>query len=93
MAAPKLRLVETMDLPSRVPGPGDENPHLSALSAALKTKLGLFDLKECPPTMSPAVELLTRDVRSCEGIRSSPMNTCSGPFHLHVSTVPGLHCR
>ena len=69
-------------------GPGDENSDLSALSAALKTMLGLSDLKECPPTMSPGLELLTRDVKSCGGIRSSPMDTCSRPFHPHVSTVP-----
>ena len=43
MADPKLGLDETMELLSRVLGAGDEDPHLSALSAALKTKLGLSD--------------------------------------------------
>ena len=62
MAAPSLGLDETIELLSRFLGAGDEDPHLSALSAALKTKLGLFDLKKPPPTMSPGVELLTRDV-------------------------------
>ena len=38
-AAPKLGLDETMELPSRVLGAGDEDSDLSALSAALKTKL------------------------------------------------------
>ena len=88
MAAPKLGLDETMELLSRILRAGDEDPDLSALSAALKTKLGLSDLKKPPPTMSPGVELLTRDVKSCRGIRSSPMDTCPSPFHPRVRTVP-----
>ena len=40
MAAPKLGLDETMELLSRVLGAGDEDPDLSALSAALRMKLG-----------------------------------------------------
>ena len=88
MAAPKLGLDETMELLSWVLGAGDEDPDLSALSAALKTKLGLSDLKKPPPTMSPGVELLTLDVKSCGGIRSSPMDTCPSPFHPRVRTVP-----
>ena len=88
MAAPKLGLDETMDLLSRVLGAGDEDLDLSAFSAALKTKLGLSDLKKPPPTMSLGVELLTRDVKSCRGIRSSPTDTCPSPFHPRVRTVP-----
>ena len=38
--------------------------------------------------MSPGVELLTRDVKSCRGIRSSPMDICPSPFHPRVRTVP-----
>ena len=88
MAASKLSLDETMDLLSGVLGASDEDPDLSALSAALKTKSGLSDMKNPPPTMSPGVELLTRDVKSCSGIRSSPMDTCPSPFHPHVITLP-----
>ena len=88
MAAPKLGLHETMDLLSRVLGAGDEDPDLRALSAALMTKLGLSDLKKTPPTMSSGVELLTRLVRSCRGIRSSPLDTCPSPFNPRVMTVP-----
>ena len=88
MAAPKLGLDETMELLSRVVGAGDEDPNLSALSVALKTKFGLSDLKKPPPTMSSGVELLTRDVKSCRGIRSSPMDTCPSPFHPRVRNVP-----
>ena len=88
MAAPKLGLGETMDLLSRVLGAGDEDPNPSALSAALKTKLGLSDLKKPPPTMSPGVELLTRDVKSCRGIGSSPMDPPPSPLHPRVRTVP-----
>ena len=88
MAAPKLGLNETMDLLSRVLGAGDEDLDLSAMSAALKIKLGLSDLKKPPSTMFPGVDLLTRDVKSCKGIRSSPMDTCPSPFHPPVRTVP-----
>ena len=88
MAAPKLRLDETMDLLSRVRGADDDDPDLSALSAALKTKLGLSDLKKPPPTMSPGVELLTRDMKSCRGICSSPVDRRLSPFHPRVRTVP-----
>ena len=88
MAAPKLGLDETMELLSRVLGAGDEDPDLSALSAALKAKLGLPELKKPPSTMSPGVELLTRGVKSCRGIRSTPLDTCPSPFHPLVRTVP-----
>ena len=88
MAAPDLGLDETMELLSRDLGAGDEDPDLSALSPAVKTKLGLSDLKKPPPTTSPGVELLTRDVKSCRGIRSSPMDTYPSPFHPRVRTVP-----
>ena len=88
MAAPEQVLDETMELLSRVLGAGDEDPDLSALSAAFKTKLGLSDLKKPQPTMTPGVELLTRGVKSCRGIRSSPNNTCPTPFHPRLRTVP-----
>ena len=88
MAAPKLGLDETMELLSRVLGAGDEDPDLSALSAALKAKLRLSELKKPPSTMSPGVELLTRGVKTCRGIRSTPLDTCPSPFHPRVRTVP-----
>ena len=88
MAAPKLGLDETMELLSRGLGAGDEDPDLSALSAALKAKPGLSELKKPPSTMSPGVELLTRGVKSCRGIRSTPLDTCPSPFHPRVRTVP-----
>ena len=88
MAAPKLGLDETMELLSRVLGAGDEDPDLSALSAALGTKLGLSDLRKPPPTMSPGVEVLSKDVTSCKGIRSSPMDTYPSPFHPRMRTLP-----
>ena len=88
MAAPKLGVDETLELLSRVLGAGDEDPDLSALSAALKMKLGLSDLRKPPPTMSPGVELLIRDVNSCSGIRSSPMDTSPSLFHPRVRTAP-----
>ena len=66
MSAPNLHRDETMDLLSRVLGAGDEDPDLSALSAALKTKLGLSNLESPPSTISPAAELLTRDVKAAK---------------------------
>ena len=88
MAAPKLGLDETMELLSRVLGAGDEDPDLSALSAALSAKLGLSEMKKPPSTMSPGVELLIRGVKSCRGIRSTPLDTFPSPFHPRVRTVP-----
>ena len=88
VAAPKFGLDETMKLLSRVLGAGDEDPDLSALSAALKTKLGLSDWKKAPPTVSPGVERWTRDVTSCRGIRSSAMDTWPSHFNPRVRTVP-----
>ena len=38
--------------------------------------------------MSPGIELLTRGVKSCRGIRSTPLDTCPTPFHPRVRTVP-----
>ena len=93
MAAPKLGLDETMDLLSRALAAGDEDPDLTALSAALKTKLGLSDLKKPRTTMSPGVELLIRDVKSCRGIRSSPMDTCPSPFPPSCEDSAYLQCR
>ena len=37
--------------------------------------------------MSPGVELLTRDVKNCTGIRSSQLDTYASPFHPRVRTV------
>ena len=84
MAAAKLGLDETMVLLPWVPAAGD----LSALSAALKADLGLSDLKKPLATMSPCVELLTKDVKSCRGIDSSSMDTCPSSVHPGLKTVP-----
>ena len=88
MAAPKLGLNETMELLSQVLGAGEEDPDLSALSAALKCELGRTELEKRPSTMSPGVELITRDLKSCRGIRSTPLDTCPSCFHPRVRTVP-----
>ena len=77
-----------MELLSRVLGAGDEDPHLSALSAALKTILELSDSKKPSATVSSGVELLTRDVKSCRGIRSPPIDTCPSCYHPSVRTLP-----
>ena len=62
--APTLGLDDTPQLLTSVLGAGEEQSDLSTLSAALKTKLRLSNLMKPPPTMSPGVELLTRDVKS-----------------------------
>ena len=54
----------------------------------LKTKHGPSDLNNPPPTMFPGMELLTRGVKSCRGIRSSPTDTCPDPFSPRVRTLP-----
>ena len=83
------RLVMTKVKEWRGKGKGKEMAGtITTLSAALKTKLGLSALKKPPPSMSPGVELLTRDVKSCRGIRGSPMDTCPSPFHPRVRIVP-----
>ena len=87
MAAPKLGPSWPKQL-SRVLGAGEKDPDLSALSAAPKAKLGLSDMKNPPPTMSPGVELLTGDEKSWGRIRSSPTDTCPSPLHPGVRTVP-----
>ena len=58
------------------------------MSAALKTKLGLSDLQRPRSSMSPGVELLSRDLKSCRGISSPPMDMCPSPFHPLISNVP-----
>ena len=88
MAAPKLGLDETMELLCRVLGAGDEDPDLSALSAALKAKLRLSELKNPSSTLPLGVEPLTWGVKSCRGIRSTPLDTYRSPIPPRVRTVP-----
>ena len=38
--------------------------------------------------MTPGVEGLMRDVKSCRGIRSSPMDTCPSHFQPRLKTGP-----
>ena len=88
IAAPKLGLHETVELLTSVFGASKGDPYLSALSAALKTKMGLPDRKRAPSYHVPRLHLLMRDVKSCRGIHSSPRDTCPSPFHSCVRTVP-----
>ena len=86
--APKLALDQNVELLTRVLGGRKEDRDLSALSAALKTKLRPFDLKRRPSAMSSGLELLTRDVKSFRAICSSPRDACPSPFHPRMRTVP-----
>ena len=47
--APKLGFDETVELLTRVMGASEEDPDLSSLSAALKNKLRLPDVRKPPP--------------------------------------------
>ena len=85
---PKLGFDETVELLTRVFGASEEDPELSALCAAFKTNPGLSDLEKPQSTMAPRVKLLTKDMKSSRGIRSSPMDTCPSPLNLCVRTVP-----
>ena len=83
---PKFGLDETVEPLTKLLRGNEEDPDLSALSAALKGKLGLADWKH-PPTMSPGVEALTRNVESCQGICTSRMDICPRYFHPPERTV------
>ena len=84
----KLRPGETMELLTEGLRATEEDLNLCAVSAALKTKLGLADLKKPPPTVLPGVQFLTRDVKRFLGICSSPGNSCPSLVHHPVRTVP-----
>ena len=84
----KLGLDEAVELLARVLGANKEDPDLSALSAALKTKLGVFHLKKLPPTVSPGAELLAKDVKGYQGICGPAMYTRPSPFGPRVRTMP-----
>ena len=66
MAGPKLGLDETMELLSQVMAASEEDPDLSALSAALKAKLGLSE--------APAYHVLWCGTvnQGCEELRRHP---------------------
>ena len=79
---------ETVQILTRVLGASEQDPDLSALSAALKIELRLADLRRHPCTMLPGVELLTRNLKSWQRIRRPPMATCPRHFDPRVRTVP-----
>ena len=69
---PKRGLNDTVELLTNPLRASEEDPDLSAVSAALKTKLGLADLKKLRPTLSLGMQLVTWDIKCCQDIRSSP---------------------
>ena len=84
----KSVLDETMELLNLVFGASEKDSDLSAFSAALKTKPWLTVLKKPRSNISLRLKPLTRDVKSCRGICSSPMDPFCSPFHPLVTTVP-----
>ena len=84
----KCDLVATFELLTKVFWASDEKIDLTALCAALKTKLGLADSKKLPASMSCCVQLLTTNGKSCRGIHSIPTHSCPSGFHPLRRTVP-----
>ena len=67
---------------------GSEDPEVTALSEAIKARHGITMPLEKPVTLSPGVETLVRDVKTCRGIRSTHIASCPSPFHPRVRTIP-----
>ena len=77
LAAPKPGLHKTTELLFQVLGAGDEDPDLSALSAALKAKLELSDLRKPPPY--PVLWCGTFD-QGCGRLQRHPQLSCGHLF-------------
>ena len=80
---PKWGPNDTVELLIRALRACEEHSDLSAVSRALKTKLGLAYLKKLRPALSPGMQLVTRDIKCCWDIRGSP----------RVMTVPLSNVR
>ena len=93
MAAPKLALHETMELLSRVLGTSEADPDLSALSAALKPKLGLPDLEKPPPTMSLWSGTVDQGCEELQRHPQLPNRHLSQPFPPSCEDCACLQCR
>ena len=69
---------------------GSENPDVTALSEAIKAKLGITEPlhKPAPASPSPALSTLADDLKRSRLSRLLPKVTCPSPFHPRARTVP-----
>ena len=69
---------------------GSEDPDVTALSEAVKAKLGITEPLPQPALASPSPELstLAEDLKRSRVSRLLPKVTCPSPFHPRARTVP-----
>ena len=69
---------------------GSEEPDLTALSEAIKAKLGITEPLAKPALLSPSPGLsaLADDLKRSRVSRLLPKGTCPSPFHPRARTVP-----
>ena len=69
---------------------GSENPNVTALSEALKAKLGIIEPLPKPALLSPSpgFSTLADDLKRSRVSRLLPKVTCPSPFHPRARTVP-----
>ena len=69
---------------------GSEDPDVTALSEAVKAKLGITEPLPQPALLSPSPELstLADDLKRSRVSRLLPKVTCPSPFHPRARTVP-----
>ena len=65
-----------------------ETPAYVPFQQPLKRTLGWPICPSRPLHLSCSVEILTKDVKSCREIRSTPMDPCPSPFDPSLKTVP-----
>ena len=69
---------------------GSEDPKVTALSEAVKAKLGITEPlpKPAPASPSPGLSRLANDLKRSSVSRLLPKVTCPSPFHPRARTVP-----
>ena len=69
---------------------GSEDPDVTALSEAIKAKLGIAEPLPKPelPSPSPGLSTLAEDLKRSRVLRLLPKVTCPSPFHPRARTVP-----
>ena len=69
---------------------GSEDPDVTALSEAIKAKLGIAEPLPKPEflSLSPGLSTLAEDLKRSRVSRLLPKVTCPSPFHPRARTVP-----
>ena len=85
----KGALDRTAELLAKLPS-GSEDPDVTALSEAVKAKLGITEPLPKPALLppSPALSALADDLKRSRVSRLLPRVTCPSPFHPRAGTVP-----